>query len=58
MMVRHNFRLKGKLPVVLVFGVATTVDTVHWSLPHCVTSCLAIPKFASAPSVAMVRKGA
>ena len=43
-----------KLPVVLVFGVATTVDAVHRSLPHGVTSCLAIRKFASAPSVTML----
>jgi len=49
----HNLRLL-KLPVVLVFGVATTVDAVHRSLPHGVTSCLAIRKFASAPSVTML----
>ena len=45
----HNLRLLA-LPVVLVFGVATTVDAVHRSLPHAVTSSLAIRKFASAPS--------
>jgi len=49
----HNLRLV-KLPVVLVFGVATTVDAVHRSLPHAVTSSLAIRKFASAPSATML----
>ena len=53
----HNLRLLA-LPVVLVFGVATTVDAVHRSLPHAVTSSLAIRKFASAPSgMVTIRRG-
>ena len=37
------------MPVVLIFGVATTVDSIHRSLPHRVTSLLSMAKF-QAPS--------
>ena len=38
-----------EMPVVLVFGVATTIDSIHRSLPHRVTSLLSMAKF-QAPS--------
>jgi len=38
-----------EMPVVLVFGIATTVDSVHRSLPHRITSLLSMEKF-QAPS--------
>lgn len=43
--------LSGELPFVLVFGVATTVDAVHASLPHVVTSQLTMQKIASQSSI-------
>lgn len=49
----HNLKLLG-LPVVLVIGVATTVDAVHRVLPHSITSHLAIRKFSSTPSVKLL----
>ena len=42
------------LPVVLIFGVATTVDAVHRSLPHVVTASLTIRKFTSTPSIKLL----
>ena len=38
------------LPIVLVFGVATTVTTLHSTLPHSATSKLTINKFGSPPA--------
>ena len=43
--------LSVELPFVLVFGVATTVDAVHASLPHAVTSQLTMQKIASQSSI-------
>jgi len=37
------------MPVVFVFGIATTIDSVHRSLPYRVTSQLSMEKF-QAPS--------
>ena len=51
--VDNAFRLLS-LPVVLIFGVATTVDAVHRSLPHAVTASLAIRKFTSTPSIKLL----
>ena len=42
------------LQFVLVFGIATTVDTIHRTLPHSVTSQLAIEKFAAQPSIRLI----
>jgi len=39
----------AEMPVVLVFGIATTIDSIHRSLPHRVTSLLSMEKF-QAPS--------
>jgi len=39
----------NKMPVVFIFGVATTIDSIHKSLPHRVTSLLSMEKF-QAPS--------
>ena len=38
------------LPIVLVFGVATTVTTLHSTLPHSATSKLTINTFGSPPA--------
>ena len=38
----------------LVFGVATTVEAIHRSLPHSLTSHLSIRKFSSTPSVQLL----
>ncbi|CAH3163791.1 unnamed protein product [Porites lobata] len=40
----------SELPLVLVFGIATAVTTVHRVLPHAVSSVLAIERFQSQPS--------
>lgn len=45
---------KGHLQFVLVFGIATTVNAIHQTLPHTVTSQLAIEKFASQPSIRLL----
>ena len=42
---------RDRLPFLLIFGVATTVDVIHYSLPHGTTSKMAINSFASAPSI-------
>ena len=39
----------NEMPVVLIFGIATTINAVHHSLPHRVTSLLSMEKF-QAPS--------
>lgn len=39
-----------EMPVVLVFGVATTIDSIHRSLPHRVTSLLSMEKFQAPAS--------
>jgi len=39
----------NEMPVLLIFGIATTIDSVHHSLPHRVTSLLSMEKF-QAPS--------
>ena len=39
-----------QLPFVLIFGVATTITTVHRTLPHSATSKLTINKFGSPPA--------
>ena len=44
------------LPFILVFGIATTVEAIHRSLPHGTTSKLAIESFASAPSIHLLAK--
>ena len=44
------------LPFVLIFGIATTVDTIHRTLPHSITSQLAIEKFAAEPSTNLLAK--
>lgn len=40
----------------VIFGIATTVDAIHRSLPHCTTSKLAIDSFTSAPSIHLLAK--
>ncbi len=45
-----------KLPFLLIFGVATTIDVIHRSLPHGTTSKLAIQSFAAAPSIHLLAK--
>lgn len=40
----------SELPLVLVFGIATAVTTVHKVLPHAVSSLLSIERFQSEPS--------
>ena len=40
-----------ELPILFVFGVATTVSAVHRFLPHAVSSRLSIEKFQSQPSL-------
>lgn len=39
------------LPIILLFGVATTLSAVHRSLPHFVSSRLCIEKFQALPSL-------
>ena len=39
----------NEMPIVLIFGIATTIDSVHRALPHRVTSLLSMKKF-EAPS--------
>lgn len=40
----------SELPLVLVFGIATALTTVHKVLPHAVSSLLSIERFQSEPS--------
>ncbi|XP_078699748.1 origin recognition complex subunit 3-like [Branchiostoma floridae x Branchiostoma belcheri] len=40
----------SRLPLVLVFGIATTVTAVHTLLPHSVSSLLCMEKFQAQPS--------
>lgn len=40
-----------ELPILFVFGVATTVSAVHRFLLHAVSSRLSIEKFQSQPSL-------
>jgi len=47
---------RENLPFLLIFGVATTVDVIHRSLPHGTTSKMAIHSFASAPSIHLLAK--
>lgn len=47
---------KDGLPFVLIFGIATTVDIIHRTLPNSVTSQLAIEKFAAEPSSNLMAK--
>ena len=42
---------REKLPFLLIFGVATTVDVIHRTLPHGTTSKMAINSFSSVPSI-------
>lgn len=51
-----NISMFGDLPFVLVFGVATTVESVHRSLPHSVTSLLAMQKLTAEPSIEILDK--
>ena len=44
------------VPVILIFGIATTVSSVHTLLPHSVSSHLSIHKFQSLPSSAHLTK--
>jgi len=46
--VYFSYHIK-EMPVVLIFGIATTIDSIHRSLPHRVTSLLSMEKF-QAPS--------
>ena len=39
------------LPIILVFSLATTLDAVHKSLPHSVSTRLSIEKFQAEPSL-------
>jgi len=39
-----------ELPLVLVFGIATAVTTIHKVLPHAVSGVLSIERFQSQPS--------
>ena len=39
-----------ELPLVMIFGIATTVSAVHRSLPHTVSSLLSMEKFQALPS--------
>eukprot|EP00057_Strongylocentrotus_purpuratus_P034916 XP_797026.3 PREDICTED: origin recognition complex subunit 3 [Strongylocentrotus purpuratus] len=39
-----------KLPLVLTFGIATSVTVIHRLLPQSVSSCLSIEKFQAQPS--------
>ncbi|XP_074660295.1 origin recognition complex subunit 3-like [Tubulanus polymorphus] len=39
-----------EIPIVLVFGIATTVSSVHRLLPHSVSSLLCLEKFQAPPS--------
>ncbi|XP_012566919.2 origin recognition complex subunit 3 isoform X1 [Hydra vulgaris] len=41
----------ANLPIVLLFGIATTVSSMHQSLPHFVSSHLSVEKFQSQPSI-------
>ena len=45
-----------KLQFILIFGIATTVDIIHRTLPHSITSQLAIEKFAAQPSISLLSK--
>lgn len=47
---------QSRMPFVMIFGIATTVDAIHRSLPHGTTSKLAIDSFASAPSIHLLGK--
>ena len=38
------------LPIVLVFGIATSVTAVHRLLPHAASSLLSMEKFQAPPS--------
>ncbi|XP_078379446.1 origin recognition complex subunit 3-like isoform X2 [Oculina patagonica] len=40
----------SELPLLLVFGIATAVTTIHKVLPHAVSSVLSIERFQSQPS--------
>ena len=40
----------------MILGVATTVEAIHRSMPHSITSYLAIQKFSSAPSLQLLAK--
>lgn len=40
-----------ELPIIFLFGVATTVSAVHSSLPHSVAARLSIEKFQALPSL-------
>jgi hypothetical protein len=47
---------QSEVPFLLIFGIATTVEAIHRSLPHSTTSKLAIESFASAPSIRLLAK--
>ncbi len=47
---------QGKMPFVLVFGIATTVEAIHRSLSQAATSKLAIEAVASIPSIRLLAK--
>ena len=47
---------KDALPFCLIFGIATTVDSIHRLLPHGTTSKLAIDSFTSTPSIHLLAK--
>ena len=44
----------SSLPFVLIFGVATTITTVHSTLPHSATSKLTINTFGSPPATRLL----
>ena len=48
--------MSRKLRFILIFGIATTVDIIHRTLPHSITSQLAIEKFAAQPSICLLSK--
>ncbi|ETN59932.1 origin recognition complex subunit 3 [Anopheles darlingi] len=46
----------SKLPFVLIFGVATTINSIHSALPYHVTSMLKLSTFQSEPSITHLNK--
>ncbi|XP_039287914.1 origin recognition complex subunit 3 [Nilaparvata lugens] len=46
-----DLQYTGRLPIVMIMGVATTASTIHKSLSHTATSQLSLRLFQSQPSV-------
>ena len=44
------------LPIMLIFGVATTVTVIHKTIPHQVSSFLAIEKFSGGKATELLTK--